>query len=215
MPEDQLLRQKMIDEQLKPRGVTDPATIESMLIVPRHLFVPKKYEAYGYEDGPLKIGFGQVISQPYLVGLMTQAAQLTSDSIVLEIGTGSGYGAAIASRIAKEVYTVERVPELSQKAQEVIESLGYGNIHFEISNGSIGLPEHAPYDAIISTAGAPEVPKAYEEQLKVGGRLVIPLGGLHDQKLYVIHRVSERKFKSTFLEYVRFVPLIGEQGWEL
>ena len=206
-------RQRMVDEHVKPRGIYDPATIDAMLSVPRHLFVPENLWEEAYQDESLPIEHGQVITQPYLVGLMTQAAELKPDSIVLDIGTGSGYTAAVLSRIAKEVYTIERIPSFTEKAQRLYDELGYSNVNTKVGDGSKGWPEKAPFDAIISTAGAPVVPKSFLDQLKEDGRLVIPIGGDAHQDLFRFCKTPDGQYTQEFLEYVRFVPLIGEEGW--
>lgn len=202
-------RLQMVETQIKPRGIHDPATLDSLEKVPRHLFVPENLQPYAYDDGPLKIGHGQVISQPYLVGLMTQAAEAGPTSKVLEIGTGSGYQAAVLANIAKEVYTVERIPELAQQAAERFEKIGYRNIHAKIDDGTLGWPEHAPFDAIVVTAATDEPPEAFLQQLKPGGNLVIPLGDSYHQDLFQIHKNTDNTTTKKFLEHVRFVPLIG------
>lgn len=170
-------------EKIRRHGIKDPRVLEAILKVPRHLFVPKELIHEAYVDAPLPIGEGQTISQPYIVALMTEALELDENSKVLEIGTGSGYQAAILAEIAKEVYTVERIPSLKEKARKVLDALGYENIKFKVGDGTEGWPEYAPYDAIIVTAGAPEIPKPLVEQLKVGGRLVIPVGDELTQRL--------------------------------
>lgn len=206
-------RMKMLELDLEPRGIDDAATLASMGLVPRHRFVPEDLQNYAYADGPLAIGQGQTISQPYIVALMTQSAELKPDSNVLEIGTGSGYAAAVLSRIVREVYTVERIPELAKSAEVRYRELGYGNIHVKIDDGTLGWPEHAPYDAIIVTAGAPSLPESLIEQLKPGGRMVIPVGDSLSQELIRVRKNEDGEVFREFLGHVRFVPLIGEQGW--
>lgn len=206
-------RRQMVSEQLQRRGVKDPATLKSMLEVPRERFVPPTIRSMAYEDGPLPIGEGQTISQPYIVALMTQAAELTPDSTVLDIGTGSGYAAAVLSRIVKEVYTIERIASLSQNAQKVFQELGYTNITAKVGDGTLGWPEKAPFDAIIVTAGAPVTPDSLLAQLKTGGRLIIPVGDSLSQQLFRFWKHEEGHFTKEILDYVRFVPLIGEEGW--
>jgi len=213
--EDAEKRKRMVDHQLIPRGIDDPATLESMSTVPRHRFVPESLRPYAYEDGPLLIGYEQTISQPYIVACMTQAAEVGPSSTVLEIGTGSGYAAAVLSLIAKEVYTIERIPGLAAEAKERFEALGYHNIHVKVSDGSLGWPEKAPFDAVIVTAGSPIVPKSLLEQLKAGGRMVIPLGDSFSQELVRIRRSLTGKDMQEYLGAVRFVPLIGEEGWHI
>ena len=198
----------MVERQLLPRGIHDEKVIAAMLQVPRHQFVPERLQDEAYADGPLPIGEGQTISQPYIVALMTEAARLKPTDKVLEIGTGSGYQAAILAKIVKEVYTVERIASLSQHAQKTCEALGYTNIHFKIDDGTLGWPEHALYDAILVTAGAPELPQALLEQLAPHGSLIIPVGDTTSQQLLRITHTTQE-----LIELVRFVPLIGEQGW--
>lgn len=206
-------RLRMVQQQIIPRGVRDPATIAAMRTVPRHAFVPHDMQAHAYDDSPLPIGEGQTISQPYIVALMTESAQIDSNSVVLEIGTGSGYAAAILSQIAKEVYTVERIPELAHEAAERLTKLGYANVHVKVGDGTLGWPEHAPYDAILVTAGAPVVPHSFIPQLKLNGKVIIPVGDAMSQQLLRLHKIAEGKYASEFVEFVRFVPLIGEEGW--
>ncbi len=203
----------MVEQQIAKRGIKDPATLKSMRTVPRHLFVPDHLRESAYEDRPLPIAAGQTISQPYIVGLMTEAAELKSDIDVLEIGTGSGYAAAVLSRIVKEVYTVERIPELAEKAEAAFKEAGYDNIHVKVANGTLGWPEHGPYDAILVTAGAPTAPESLIDQLKIGGRLVIPVGDSVSQQLVRYRKNVDGSLDQEILEYVRFVPLIGEEGW--
>lgn len=206
-------REAMVEHQIKARGVKDPATLRAMREVPRHLFVEKSNQPFAYEDGPLAIGHGQTISQPYIVAVMTEAAELTPDSVVLDVGTGSGYAAAILSRIVKEVYSIERIPELTQAAQKVIQELGYTNIHLMTGDGTLGWKEKAPFDAIIVTAGAPVVPESFAEQLKVGGRIIIPVGDSIFQELLRLRKNPNGTLLKENLESVRFVPLIGKEGW--
>ncbi len=206
-------RQQMVKEQLMPRGIFDPLVLKSFAKVEREYFIPEDEKSYAYEDGPLPIGEGQTISQPYIVALMTQAAELDEDSIVLEIGTGSGYQAAILSHICRQVYTIERFPDLAESAKKCFQHFGYTNIKSRVGDGTHGWQEHAPYDAIITTAAAPDIPKSLAEQLKIGGRLLIPIGDPLSQKLEKVTRLSEEEFEREVIEYVRFVPLIGEEGW--
>jgi protein-L-isoaspartate(D-aspartate) O-methyltransferase len=203
----------MVREQLVPRGINDPAVLASMREVPRHLFVPPHRIQEAYEDTPLPIGYKQVISQPYLVGIMAQLADLDAHSSVLEIGTGSGYAAAVLGGIVKTVYTIERIPELSEQAQKTLQSLGYHNVHVRTGDGSLGWAEKAPFDAIISTAGAATIPQSFLDQIKVGGKIVMPLGELGSQYLVRIRLQPNKDFTQEYLDPVRFVPLIGEQGW--
>nr|NGY95828.1 Protein-L-isoaspartate O-methyltransferase 2 [Neochlamydia sp. AcF84] len=207
-------RQEMVRTQLLARGITDPATLEAMRHVPRHLFVPASMQEDAYEDRPLPIGEGQTISQPFIVALMNQLAEITPDSIVLDIGTGSGYAAAVAAYTAQEVYTVEFLPNLAHAAQECFKQLAYLSIHCKVADGSLGWPEHAPYDAIIVAAGAPAIPQTLIKQLKIGGRLIIPVGDSFSQLLLRLRKTSEETYAQETFEPVRFVPLIGKEGWE-
>ncbi len=208
-------RRKAMVDLIKRRGVKDKRVLSAMLKVPRHLFVPPELVDRAYDDCPLPIGKGQTISQPYIVALMTEALEIDENSKVLEIGTGSGYQAAILAEIAKEVYTVERIPELLERARKVIESLGYDNVFFKVGDGTEGWPEYAPYDAIIVTAASPRIPEPLIEQLKVGGRLVIPVGSELTQELLKITKISEDgKTKIESLGGCVFVKLKGKYGWE-
>jgi protein-L-isoaspartate(D-aspartate) O-methyltransferase len=207
-------RETMIREHLMGRGIRDPAVLSAMREVPREVFVARAMEEFAYEDYPLVIGEGQTISQPYMVAYMTEALELTPADRVLEIGTGSGYAAAILSRVAGTVYTVERLGGLARTARTRLETLGYSNVQFLVGDGTLGWPEQAPFDAIVVTAGAPELPKPLLQQLAIGGRLVIPVGPTqYEQTLVRVRRVSEKEFRSEELFGVRFVPLIGAAGW--
>jgi len=204
-------RLRMVDEQIARRGVRDSAVLAAMRTVPRHLFVPPEYIDEAYQDCPLPIGHEQTISQPYIVGSMTEHLNLSANSRVLEVGTGSGYQSAVLAEIVREVFTVEVIPELHDRACELLDRLGYGNITARLSDGSGGWPEHAPYDGIIVTAAAPQVPAMLTEQLAPSGRLVIPLsaGNSYCQELYLICRTPEGITKH-FLYDVRFVPMRGQ-----
>lgn len=200
---------------LKRRGIADQAVLDAMAEVPREKFVGVDLAEFAYDDTPLPIEEGQTISQPYIVAAMTEALQLEPDDKVLEIGAGSGYAAAVLSRIAKQVYTIERHRALAHQAQERLDDLDYDNAEVLVGDGTLGWPEHAPYDAIIVTAGGPEPPRSLIEQLAIGGRLVIPTGPtLNQQKLLRLTRVGEDEIETEELGAVRFVPLIGEEGWE-
>lgn len=207
------LRRKMIESQLVTRGITDRYTLESMMSVPRHCFVPTSMQAYAYDDSPLVIGKGQTISQPYIVALMTQAAECDPNSVVLDIGTGSGYAAAVFAHFCHEVYSIERIPQLAEEAEQRFKSLDIHNVHVKVGDGTLGWEEHAPYDAIVVTAGAPVLPQSMVGQLKEGGRLIIPVGDSTFQKLMRYRKQSDGTLTEEILEYVRFVPLIGEEGW--
>ena len=209
------LRRHMVSAQLAARGISDPDVLEAMSTVPREVFVPVDQLQFAYADAPLPIGQGQTISQPYIVALMTEALQLGPDEEVLEVGTGSGYAAAVLSRIANEVYTVERHRMLARAAEARFQQLGYDNLQVHVGDGTLGWAEHAPYDAIVVTAGGPEVPDPLLEQLAVHGRLVIPVGGRPDmQQLVRVRRNSEQSYHREPLGSVRFVPLVGEAGWQ-
>lgn len=205
-------RRKMVDVQLVPRGIRDQAVLQSMLSVPRHLFVPSQLQEKAYRDGPLPIGKGQTISQPYVVALMAEALEPPL-SRVLEIGTGLGYAAAILSLIVATVYTVERHEALARQAETVFQALNYHNIKVLVGDGTKGWPGEAPFDGIVVTAGAPEIPKSLLGQLVPGGRLVIPVGAQGQQELLRLRKSSDGSFTRENLGPVRFVPLIGEEGW--
>jgi len=200
-------RERMVEAQIEARGVKDKRVLAAMRKVPRHMFVPENMRPYAYQDEPLLIGEGQTISQPYIVAYMSESLRLMGDETVLEVGTGSGYQAAILAEVVKEVFTVELVEILSLRAQEILRELGYENIHFKVGDGTLGWKENAPYDAIMVTAAPAKVPKALQEQLKIGGRMVIPVGSAF-QELVLITR-EKRKFRKRKLLPVRFVPLIS------
>jgi len=202
----------MVKYQIASRGIKDPRVLKAMMEIPRHLFVPEEYIHEAYNDHPLPIGHGQTISQPFMVALMTEALDLKGEEKVLEIGTGSGYQAAILALLAKEVYTVERIQALYLSAMERLKSLGFSNVYFKLFDGTLGWEEHSPYDAIIVTAGAPSVPQPLLNQLKDRGRLVIPVGEKHDQELLKITKVGQREIREN-LGGCRFVDLIGVHGW--
>jgi protein-L-isoaspartate(D-aspartate) O-methyltransferase len=207
-------RRWMVEEQLAARGIRDPLVLAAMGKVPRERFVAHEQAARAYEDTPLPIGEGQTISQPYIVGLMTEALGLGPGDRVLEIGTGSGYSAAVLAEIAAEVYSVERLASLAERAQQHLAALGYANVHIRVGDGTLGWPEHAPYDAIVATAGGPRVPPALLDQLAIGGRLVIPVGSSpHEQSLFRLVRGANDDYSRERLEAVAFVPLIGVEGW--
>ena len=207
------MRANMVEYQLRRRGIKDERVLQAFLKVPRHKFVRPQDIWHAYEDYPLSIGYGQTISQPYMVAIMTELLELKGDERVLEIGTGSGYQAAILAELAKEVFTIERIPELAKKAEKVLQELGYNNVKVVVGDGSKGLPEFAPYDGIIVTAAAPKPPQPLLEQLKDGGRLVIPVGSRKLQDLLCITRIGN-EFKTENFGPCLFVPLIGEEGWK-
>ncbi len=206
-------RHLMLKNQLKVRGIKDERVLVAMGNVQRHIFVNEHLQDKAYEDCALPIGEGQTISQPYMVALMTELLELKGNEKVLEIGTGSGYQAAILSMLASEVFTVERIQLLALRAKNLLEKLEYTNVHVIVSDGTIGLPEQSPFDGIIVAAGAPEIPQQYIEQLKVNGKLVIPVGSRSSQILYQIKKTSQGIKKSMSTPCV-FVPLIGKNGWE-
>lgn len=207
-------RERMVEAQIARRGVRDRAVLDAMREVPREAFVTPGYEEFAYEDGPLPIGAGQTISQPYIVALMIEAAQLRPDDKVLEVGAGSGYAAAVMSRIAKRVYAIERHESLTKEAARRFDELGYDNIELRTGDGTCGWPEEAPFDAILVSAGGPSVPESLKSQLTIGGRLIIPVGGGgSSQTLRQITRTSEDRYEEEDLGAVAFVPLIGEHGW--
>ncbi|MEO0136425.1 MAG: protein-L-isoaspartate(D-aspartate) O-methyltransferase [candidate division WOR-3 bacterium] len=203
----------MVKEQIIGRGVKDERVIDAMLRVPRHLFVDKTYYHQAYNDYPLPIGEGQTISQPYMVAVMTELLELKGSESVLEVGTGSGYQTAILALLCARVFTIERIPELSFRARKVLNDLGFNNINFLIGDGSVGWPDYAPYDGIIVTAGAPDVPKSLIDQLADKGRLVIPIGGEYFQTLNVIKKHKGVITRKELFECT-FVPLVGKEGWE-
>jgi protein-L-isoaspartate(D-aspartate) O-methyltransferase len=203
----------MVEEQIKPRDVHDPRVIDAMLAIPRHLFIPKEYRNLAYSDGPLPIGEGQTISQPYIVALMTQLLQLRGDETVLEVGTGSGYQAAILGILANTVHTIEQYRPLAKSAIQVLKQLELDNVHVHIGDGSIGLVDFAPYQAIMVTAAAPKVPQALLDQLDEGGRLVIPVGGIWGQDLERWQSKGKRYTREVMVP-VAFVPLRGREGWQ-
>lgn len=206
------LRKNMIARQLIPGGISDPKVLAAMGKVPRHLFVEPALQDRAYSDHPLPIGEGQTISQPYMVALMTEALRLTGAEKVLEIGTGSGYQAAILAELAARVFTVERVDKLARKARLTLDALKYANIVVKIGDGTLGWKEYAPYDRIIVTAGAPQLPAAYWDQLAEGGRIAIPTGDRVVQTLEIIEK-REGKEVRTIRDRCMFVPLIGKDGW--
>ena len=208
-----VLREEMIEKQLRRRGVHDAAVLAAMAEVPRHEFVSEEVRVHAYDDLPLPIGSGQTISQPYIVAAMTAALHLRPGDRVLEIGTGCGYHAAVLSRLAKEIFTIERRPELASSASAKLARLGYSNAHVHCGDGTLGLPELAPFDAILVAAAAPAVPKPLLAQLAEGGRIILPVGGAEHQELQLIERRGDT-FPTKMLEGCRFVPLLGYHGWQ-
>jgi protein-L-isoaspartate(D-aspartate) O-methyltransferase len=214
-------RQEMVKGQIAARGVRDPRVLEAMRSTPRHAFVQPEHCHLAYTDGPLPIGYGQTISQPYIVALMTELLELKGDEKVLEVGTGSGYQAAVLAHLAREVHSIERYENLALYAARILEQLGLENVHVHTGDGSLGLPGYAPFTAIIVTAAAPSVPKALLDQLEAGGRLVIPVGSRGGQVLERWRRNPGDQESGQAGEYsgeailpVAFVPLVGEAGWK-
>jgi protein-L-isoaspartate(D-aspartate) O-methyltransferase len=212
-PDYQKARTRMVQEQLIPRGINDPGTLKAMEEVPRHLFVEDALHGQAYGDYPLPIGNGQTISQPYIVALMTQALQLKGHEKVLEIGTGSGYQAAVLSRLCDQVYTIERINSLLVRSRKIFDKLRYLNILSKLDDGTIGWPENSPFDAIIVTAASPKIPEPLLGQLADPGILVIPVGSKMFQELKVATKI-DGNISTTIIESVRFVSLIGEHGWQ-
>jgi protein-L-isoaspartate(D-aspartate) O-methyltransferase len=207
-------KELMVAEHLMGRGIRDAAVLRAMREVPREAFLPPEMERFAYDDSPLPIEAGQTISQPYIVAYMIEALELLGQERVLEIGTGSGYAAAVLSRCVAEVFTVERVPVLAERARSRLQELGYRNVKVLLGDGTLGWQEHAPYHGIVVTAGAPEVPEVLLAQLAPKGRLVIPVGPeQHLQTLVRVRRLADGSYRRENLCAVRFVPLIGEQGW--
>lgn len=200
-------REKMVKDQIEARGVRDSKILEAMRKVPRHLFVPWNMKSDAYHDEPLPIGEGQTISQPYIVAYMSEVLRLKGNERILEIGTGSGYQAAILAEAGKKVFTMEIVKSLSLRAEKVLKKLEYENIYFKVGDGTYGWKEHAPYDAIMVTAAPVAVPEALREQLKVTGRMIVPVGSAFQELVLVIR--EKKKFKEKKLLPVRFVPLIS------
>ncbi|MGM8897882.1 MULTISPECIES: protein-L-isoaspartate(D-aspartate) O-methyltransferase [unclassified Psychrobacter] len=209
------LRQQMIDRQLAARGIHDQTVLNALGTVPREAFIPTDLIEFAYKDSPLPIEENQTISQPFIVALMTAALELKSDDRVLEVGTGSGYAAAVLAEICEHVYTIERHKALADTAQMRLKKLGYTNVQVKHGDGTLGWVDYAPFDAIIVAAGGPEAPQILKEQLAIGGRMVIPVGStLKSQKLVRIRRISKEEYETKDLGSVRFVPLIGAAGWK-
>jgi protein-L-isoaspartate(D-aspartate) O-methyltransferase len=203
--------ERMVESQLRARGITDERVLAAMMTLPRHAFLPMPVRAQAYEDHAVPIGFDVTMSQPFVVGWMTEALELEGYERVLEVGTGSGYQAALLGRLAREVYTIERVPVLARRARFTLRALGLDDVHVFIGDGSLGLPAHAPYDGILVTAAAPSVPNELLAQLARGGRLVVPVGAI--QSLRVIRRDEEGRLSFADRGGVVFVPLVGERGF--
>jgi protein-L-isoaspartate(D-aspartate) O-methyltransferase len=206
-------RRQMVEDQLQARGIRDRRVLAAMDTVPRHDFVPEDLKDFAYDDRPLPIGEGQTISQPYIVALMAEAAAIAPEDRVLDVGTGSGYAAAVLSCLAREVYTVERLGALCETAERRFRQIGYGNIFVRCGDGTLGWPEAAPFDAILVAAGSPSLPETLKRQLGIGGRLVVPVGASHAQHLVKLIRESDDAFAEEDLGDVAFVPLVGAEGW--
>ncbi|MBI3862881.1 MAG: protein-L-isoaspartate(D-aspartate) O-methyltransferase [Planctomycetia bacterium] len=209
------LRSQMVEAQLAGHGIADPRVLDAMGRIPREQFVPTEMRDAAYEDGPLPIGFGQTISQPFTVAFMCEALRLNGTEKVLEIGAGSGYSAAVLSLLARSVFTIERVPELAEQARSRLTELGYDNVHVITGDGTLGLSSEAPFDAIVVTAGAETLPDTYVQQLRMGGRIVIPIGEYrYNQEMYRFTRL-EGELRVETLGGFAFVPLIGKYGWHV
>jgi protein-L-isoaspartate(D-aspartate) O-methyltransferase len=207
------IRHRMVDTQITPRGVSDPRVLAAMRQVPRHRFIPSHLWDQAYGDYPLPIAEDQTISQPYIVALMTEILEIKDTDKVLEVGTGSGYQAAILAELAAQVFTIDRLASLVAQAEKILQLLGYANIKTRVGDGTLGWPEEMPFDAIIVTAGAPQVPRPLTEQLSLGGRLVIPVGDRWSQTLTCVRKTKEG-LKFEYHGGCRFVRLIGEYGWQ-
>ena len=206
------LREKMVEYQLIPRGISDSRVLNVFRKVERHKFVPKEFTNSAYGDHPLPIGGNQTISQPFIVALMTESLGLTGREKVLEIGTGSGYQTAILAELASEVYSIERIPSLAETAAQILSGLGYVNVNIAVKDGSLGWPEHAPYDVIMVTASCPAKPSTLLEQVKEGGKLVAPIGAAFGQVLTLFTKKKDSVISSELCGCM-FVPLIGKEGW--
>ena len=205
-------RRLMVEEQLRNRGIRDERVLEAMARVPRHEFVYPELRDEAYEDHPIAIGEGQTISQPFVVADMLEALALRPEDVVLEVGTGSGYETAVLAELVRKVYSIERIASLAERARTLLERLGYRNVTVVQGDGSQGLPEAAPFDAIVVSAAAPHVPRPLLEQLRDGGRLVIPVGSGFAQELQLVRKIGDRT-STLYLDGVRFVPLIGQDGF--
>lgn len=207
------LRREMVHYQIEKRGIRDKRVLDAFLKVPRHLFVDESLRNRAYEDYPLPIGDEQTISQPYTVAFMTDALKLKGEEKVLEIGSGSGYQTAILLELAKEVFCIERLASLAEKAMRKLKELNYSNFHIRVGDGTVGWKEEAPFDAILVAAGSPRVPPSLKEQLAIGGRLIIPVGDRYTQTMTLVTRKTEKLLEEKYLGAFRFVGLIGEEGW--
>jgi protein-L-isoaspartate(D-aspartate) O-methyltransferase len=206
-------RERMVDEQLARRGITDARVLDAMRRIPRHRFVEEGLAHSAYEDHPLPIGEGQTISQPYIVALMTSLLELTGQEKVLEVGTGSGYQTAVLGALARRVCSIERLPRLAERARAMLESLGVSNVWIRVGNGALGWPDEAPFDRILVAAGGPTVPPPLMEQLGEGGRMILPVGSAEDQVLTVVERTGG-EIRSREMGECKFVKLVGKYAWE-
>lgn len=207
-------RRRMVEQQVAARGIEDQRVLDAMLTIPRHLFVAAGLQSHAYGDGSLPIGEKQTISQPYMVATMTAALELQGDERILEIGTGSGYQTAVLSRLVKRVYSVERIAVLAGRARKILDQLQMSNINIKIGDGTVGWKDQAPFSGILVAAGAPDIPTEYLQQLDVGGKLILPVGDQEQQVLMRVIRQEDGRFTREQLMGCRFVPLIGEQGWQ-
>ena len=205
-------RERMVETQIAGRGIQDERVLEAMRKVPRHMFVDEALREQAYNDHPLPIAEKQTISQPYVVGLMTESLALTGSEKVLEIGTGSGYQSAVLAELADRVFSIERYPDLAHRANSVLQKLGYKNVIIRVGDGSLGWPDDAPFDGVVVTAGTPKIPQPLVDQLAMGGRLVVPVGDRFGQDLVVVRRLADG-IRKTSLGGVRFVDLVGKWGW--
>src|SRR5271157_2363354 len=206
-------RARMVEEQLRSRGIRDPRVLAAMGKVPREQFIAGEDFKDAYGDHPLPIGAGQTVSQPYIVAAMVEALELRPQDRVLEVGTGTGYEAAILGELAAEVWTIERHEELSDRAREILARLGYANVHVVYGDGSLGLPDQAPFDKILVAAAAPRIPESLVAQLVDGGRLVVPVGNRYEQQVQIVRKVGGKTVVNGH-DLCRFVPLVGQEGWE-
>lgn len=208
-----IARRRMVEKQVVARGVTDARVIDAMLRVPRHRFVEEAFADKAYQDAPLPIGEKQTISQPYMVAVMSEALALKGVETVLEVGTGSGYQAAVLALLADRVFSLERLPSLARRARKILDENGFSKVNIRLADGTLGWRDMGPFDAILVTAGAPGIPPEYLNQLKIGGRLVIPVGDRDSQILMRVTRLGESEYSEEKMLDCRFVPLIGSQGW--
>ncbi len=209
-----IARRRMVEKQVVARGVTDARVIDAMLRVPRHKFVEEALANQAYQDAPLPIGEKQTISQPYMVAVMSEALQLKGDEKVLEVGTGSGYQAAVLALLADRVFSLERITVLARRARKTLDENGFSKVNIRLADGTLGWRDMAPFDGIMVTAGAPNIPQEYLDQLAIGGRLVIPVGDRASQVLMRVTRLGANEFREEKMLGCRFVPLIGSRGWQ-